>query len=123
MKLTTCMLLASIFITGCASGPSPIVTLNAFDNTDNGTGTMDNNGVITITTKDKIYKGTASAVDEKKPMVKNNPAVKYKRGTGNGTAQLKSDNDSLNCEFNQDDDSAMGYCKDSAGKEYDLYAK
>jgi hypothetical protein len=116
------MLLASVFITGCASGPSPIVTLNAFDNTDNGTGTIDNDNVITITTKDKVYKGPYS-LDENKPIIKNNPAVKYKRGTGNGTAKLKAGNDSLNCEFNQDEDSATGYCKSSAGKEYDVFAK
>jgi hypothetical protein len=123
MKITTSTLLASVLLTACATGPAPVVTLNAFDNTDNGTGTIGNDGVITITTKDKVYKGTTSNIDEKKPVAKNNPAVKYKRGTGNGTAILKSGNDSLNCEFNQDEDSAMGYCKDSAGKEYDVYAK
>jgi hypothetical protein len=126
MKTTICTLIAAALLTACASGPSgsrPLVTLNSFDNTENGSGTMENDGSITIKKNGKVYKGKPSDINDKKPVVKNNPAVKYKRGSGNGTAILKSGSDSINCEFNLDEDIAMGYCKDSAGKEYDLYAK
>jgi hypothetical protein len=122
MKIAISILVVSLLVTACASGPKPVVTLTSFDNTGNGTGTIDDDGTITITIKDKIYKGKDN-IDGKKQIKKNNPAVKYKRGTGNGTAILKSGSSALNCEFNQDEDSAMGYCKDSAGKEFDVYAK
>ena len=137
MKMKTVFLVTSILIASSHAANAKnkeeqqtdeqktVITINAFDNTDNGTGTIDAEDNVTITTKDKTYQGKAefSMFSFFKPTVKNDPSVKYKLGTGNGTANLKSGTNSMNCEFNHDDVIAMGYCKDSVGKEFDLFAK
>lgn len=135
MKMTNRMLITSLLIACCTSAygkddqkpdeQKTIITLNAFDNTDNGTGTIDEDDYVTITTKDKTYQGKAefSIFSFFKPTKKNDPSVKYQLGTGNGTTKLISGTSSMNCEFNLDDVIAMGYCKDSSGKEFDLFAK
>ena len=108
-----------------ANEQKTVITINAFDTTDNGTGTIDEIDIVTITTKDKVYKGKAdfSMLSLFKPSIKNDPAIKYKRGTSNGTVKLSSGTNTMDCEFNYDDIITMGYCKDSAGKEFDLFAK
>ena len=144
MKTKICFLVISILIAGSNvanaaadkqmgeqqtdkqnDNPDTVITVNAFDTSDNGTGTIDKDDNVTITTKNKVYKGKAdfSMLSLFKPTIKNDPAIKYKRGTDNGTVKLISGTHTMNCEFNFDEVIAMGYCIDSAGKEFDLFAK